>query len=275
MPISTLLVEGKLDVEIMTSILGGRPLVERAGSKNSLKPQTVNKRKDNITAGYLRDRDFDFEPPDEDSKATVDSFAEDGSPLGWRWARHELENYLLDPFIVESACGIEKSTWENVLVTSGKFLYWYQVARWTVGEARRFLPPHYELKTRPKGDDKEFELPLTMDESSCTAWCIATIAEYKARIDDELSQTRNEVRFNARKQRFGIGLFDTVSNVLTWCSGKDLVASLEPETLKKLGCENGSILRNRLRNWVKDNPDLILENFDEWRHLVEMIRQPT
>ena len=43
-------------------------------------------------------------PPSDLSKPTVD--AEDGNtPIGWRWCRHELENYLIEPLLVSEATG--------------------------------------------------------------------------------------------------------------------------------------------------------------------------
>lgn len=63
-PIAKLLIEGKLEAEMLTPILQGSPVLQRGGSKNSLRPRTLAERQDNkVAAGYLRDRDFDFDPP--------------------------------------------------------------------------------------------------------------------------------------------------------------------------------------------------------------------
>lgn len=66
MPITRLFVEGNLDSEILTALLQGRPIVQRGGSKNSLRPQAIGERRQNkVDAGYLRDRDFDSEPSED------------------------------------------------------------------------------------------------------------------------------------------------------------------------------------------------------------------
>jgi hypothetical protein len=63
-PIVKLFVEGNLESEVLNPILQGSPVLQRGGSKNSLKPRARAERGENrVAAGYLRDRDFDFDPP--------------------------------------------------------------------------------------------------------------------------------------------------------------------------------------------------------------------
>ena len=73
MPVSTLLVEGALDRELLHAVFQGHPVVERGGSKNSLAPEVRRMRaKSKVNAAYLRDRDFDFDPAHDGSIPTVD-----------------------------------------------------------------------------------------------------------------------------------------------------------------------------------------------------------
>jgi hypothetical protein len=103
MPVAKLFVEGNLESEVLYSILAGTPVLQKGGSKNSLKPRARAERAENrVAAGYLRDRDFDFDPPEDLSRPTVDC-EENGIPIGWRRCRHELENYLLEPGMVGEA----------------------------------------------------------------------------------------------------------------------------------------------------------------------------
>lgn len=83
MPITKLFIEGKLESMVLNPMLQGSPVLQIGGSKNSLKPRAITERRDNkVAAGYLRDRDFDFDPPTDLSKHTLD--CEDGSiPIGW------------------------------------------------------------------------------------------------------------------------------------------------------------------------------------------------
>lgn len=97
-----LLVEGKLDKQCLTPILEGNPTVERGGSKNSLKPEARTRATLNHHPYFfLRDRDFDYEPPSDTSQPQP--FIENGKTIGWHWCLHEIENYLLEPKIVEAA----------------------------------------------------------------------------------------------------------------------------------------------------------------------------
>ena len=106
MPIAKLFVEGKLDSEVLAPVLGGSPTVQQGGNKHALKPRArIEHCENRIAAGYLRDRDFDFDPPANLSNPTVD-YMEGGVPIGWRWCRHEIENYLLEPAIIHAATTI-------------------------------------------------------------------------------------------------------------------------------------------------------------------------
>ena len=80
MSINLLMVEGKLDSEILIPLFRGSPTVQRGGSKNGLKPQARYERVQNgVIAGYLRDRDFDFESPEDLNAATIDSSFQDNT----------------------------------------------------------------------------------------------------------------------------------------------------------------------------------------------------
>jgi hypothetical protein len=67
--ISWLLLEGKLDEKCLTPIFAGKPIVERGGSKYSLKPEArrreIEKKEPYF---FLRNRDFDYDPPEDTSQ---------------------------------------------------------------------------------------------------------------------------------------------------------------------------------------------------------------
>ena len=93
MSIIKLYIEGNLEVEVLNPIFQGSPLLQRDGSKNSLRPRARAERQENsVAAGYLRDRDFDYDPPTDLTRPTVD--CEDrGMPIGWRWCRRRGAGY--------------------------------------------------------------------------------------------------------------------------------------------------------------------------------------
>ena len=99
-------VEEDLDAQILFAFLQGAAAVRSRGGKDTLRPQVLNQRRHSgtslLTPYYLRDRDFDHLPEDS-AGLTPDSDKSD--VLGWRWHRHEIENYLLEPAIFEAAMG--------------------------------------------------------------------------------------------------------------------------------------------------------------------------
>ncbi len=183
MPVSRLLVEGKLDIEILAALFGGRPPVDIGGSKQSLAPRVRNERQGgNANVYYLRDRDFDYDPPDDLSQPVVDR-THAGIVLGWRWCRHEMENYLIDPEVVIAATNWERPIYEATLVNVAQHIRYYQIARWVVGTARRSSPPHYELYTKPDDlQDHDFRLPRDLSESTSVEWANEHVARFYERV---------------------------------------------------------------------------------------------
>lgn len=271
MPLSTLIVEGKLDAEILFAVLQGDPVVERGGSKNALKPQAREKCRGGVATGYLRDRDFDHEPPQDRSCAVVDSEHE-GKPLGWRWVRHEIENYLIDPLIVEAALGIDQKDWSVILTEVAGRIRWYQIARWTIGEVRRNLPPHHELRTRTEDLGEKIQLPQDIGEIPCLDWCRNDIAQYRDRIVEQMASATVESLIASRSIRVSAANLGEADNVLIWCSGKDLLAGLPSEVLLSAGTQTPGALRAKLRDWIRSHPEHALECFDEWQDLIRQIR---
>src|SRR5690242_15433111 len=106
MPVATLFVEGELDEQLLRPILSGNPVVERGGSKGSLFPQAMaESKRRGVDVRYLRDRDFDFEAPLDRSHPSIDRNHQNRT-VGWRWSRHSVENYLIDPDVVVAAISI-------------------------------------------------------------------------------------------------------------------------------------------------------------------------
>ena len=71
MPVAKLFVEGTLEVQILTPILLGNPVPQHGGSKDTLRARAGTERRENkVAAGYLRDRDFDSDPPADLTRPT-------------------------------------------------------------------------------------------------------------------------------------------------------------------------------------------------------------
>ncbi|MCP4697833.1 MAG: hypothetical protein GY862_13420 [Gammaproteobacteria bacterium] len=146
---SYLLVEGKLDAACLAPVLGDVVTLKQGGSKNSLKPEARTRQNLTKTPYYfLRDRDFDFKPPD-DIFQPVALTEKNGRIIGWHWCRHEIENYLLEPAIVRRAVpDANPDDYERQLQQTAMRIRAYEAARWSIGTVRKSLPPYYELQTR-------------------------------------------------------------------------------------------------------------------------------
>ncbi len=281
MSVELLLVEGQLEFQIFTKVFNGLPAIERGGSKNALAPETRRRREQAGRANsyYIRDRDFDFYPPNDISLPTIDKADDKGVVLGWRWCRHEIENYLIDPLIVSRVADCEVSVVEEHVAEAAKRIRAYEVARWVIGAARHQLPPHYKLATRPAEAGDDIGLPADLSDSGCWGWCESAIREYRQRIDDALGESAVEDNFKDFRLTFSDEsriIFtgdapETAANALLWCSGKDLLAAMS-DWLKTLGFKNPGEYRAAARDWVIDNTDEALGLIPEWKKFREIVR---
>lgn len=270
MPIARLFVEGSLDVQVLSPILQGNPLLQQGGSKNSLKPRAGTERRENrVAAGYLRDRDFDYDPPSDLSRPTVDSL-EAGVPFGWRWCRHEVENYLLDPAVVCEATTWPRADVEEALHRAATKIRDYEAARWTIGIARRALPPHYELKTRPDGLP-EIGLPTALDVAAVSAWAQNAIENHRRAISIATEPSAVEASLTTLSARFDDGFVTDVAKVLLGFSGKDLLAALSDWLITK-GFANPGAFRALLRDWINGNAQRALVLLPEWDGMIQAMR---
>ena len=227
MPIARLFVEGTLDVQVLYPILLGNPALQPGGSKNVLRGRAETERRENkVAAGYLRDRDFDSDPPVDPTKPTQErTFENSGVPFGWRWCRHEIENYLIDPAIVSEAMTWPISEVEDALRYAAAHIRFYEAARWTVGSVRRSLPPNHALETRPDGL-KEFALPAGLDPASVNAWASKSIEDHRGPMVVATAPDAVQASLDSFAARFDAGFVADVRSVLLWFPGKDLLAGM-------------------------------------------------
>lgn len=269
MSVNLLFVEGNLESEVLTPIFKGSPVVRQGGSKNSLKPRAATERRENqVNAGYLRDRDFDFDPPTDTTAPTIDG-RDKSTPFGWRWCRHEIENYLIEPALVAEVITVPISDFEQVLRDVGTEIRSYQAARWTVGCVRRSLPPHYDLKTRPEGLN-EIDLPPDLGEAATHTWASTSVESHRLPITAATDPAAVRASFDQFVGRFDAAFTSDVSNVLLWFSGKDLLAAMRG-WLNSVGYANPGEFRAAIRDWIIANPERALELLPEWKALTELV----
>jgi hypothetical protein len=271
MPVTLLLVEGDLDAQVLASFLPVQ--VVPVGEKGSLRPEASRHRKRGVVASYLRDRDFDFEPSsDGNSGPHQDASSSQGDILGWRWQRHQLESYLLDPVIVARALGGEREAYESALKNAANTIRHYQAARWVVSTARRTLPPLRHLPNRPSELTHELEIPSSVNESECFDWAIDHLNKFYKTVQRVMAPRHLKVHIESRKSFFNQSFPRSAVEALTWCSGKDLLAQLRAWLVEQ-GYDHPSRFREHLRDWVIDNSTEALKLLPEWDCLRELVSQ--
>lgn len=276
MPVDLLFVEGELDAAILGALLEGAPVVERRGSKNALKPIAAEERiRTGRRVAFVRDRDFDFDPcPGQSSKPGEIKDGRFPDPLGWYWSRHEIENYLLDPAVVELAWpSVARQAYEEALVEAAVGIRFYEAARWTIGMARRALPPHYELKTRPTElEGRELAVPSRLEECPCREWALGCLETHLNRVSESLSRATSVDCLEKKVAAFTEDFCADYKAVLTWFSGKDLLAALSPALTRLYNVDAGQF-RAYLRNWIMAYPQEALDVLPEWQTFVSCLRQ--
>jgi hypothetical protein len=271
MPVSKLYVEGALDEQLLRPLFAGSPVVEKRGGKYGLQGIVLKERAETAgrpnspTALFLRDRDFDFQPVADAGESPIPMHTRRGEHVGYRWRRHCIESYLLEPTLVAAVYERPVTDVEAALTTAGEGLAVYQAARWTIGQARTQLPPARHLETQPEAAASEFILPPDVGEAACWTWVVSSTTEFLAPVREAFAEESLRHAFDGYRQRFrGLGWVD----VLLWYSGKDLMASLAP------GLSGGTAMemRERLRNWVIGHTTETSAILTEWADLLRLLR---
>jgi hypothetical protein len=260
MPVTKLLVEGDLDTEILAGLCGGAPAVEKRGGKYGLPGMVQRERASTANPGiyFLRDRDFDFEPAANSPHAPSPMLSGDQKLLGWRWFRHSLENYLLEPVIAAEALHRERVEWERLIERAGQAIRFYQAARWTMGQARAQLPPSRKLRTSVT--DAEFGLPENLSVEASRTWCLAAASEFIAPVQSAFDPQVLKAAFESYRVKFEAF---AAADILVWFSGKDILSHIA----NQLNVSSPKEVRNRLRDWVRNHPEKALELLPEWKAL--------
>ena len=190
----------------------------------------------------------------------------DGTTLGWRLNLHELENYLIEPRVANVAFGVDVPTWQSQLCGAARRVAFYQIARWTIGQLRSNLPPNFDLNTKP-ANIADMRLPPDLSETTSFQWCREAIGTFRDRIEPHLATVAIDAELAKRKQTFREELLSDSAYVLSWCSGKDLLAAFDESTRQSVNCKKPKDILNRLRDWVMKNPESFLSFYPELQEI--------
>lgn len=264
MPIGTLYVEGDLDQQLLNPPLEGWPRPIARGSKGDLPFIVRQDLKYGKSVCYLRDRDFDYEPPalSQRNNPTEDRRI-DNVVHGYRWVRHSIENYLLDPRIAEVVARVTISEWEQQLTAAATLIRDYQAGRWAIGQVRQALPSKGRLATRPSALRNEIALPMDLSETASWQWVNGEITPLRQEAAALLAEAAVRARFDNYRAQLPI---TSASDILLWYAGKDLLKALETFLVTKR-FPNPLSYCNAVVAWVQAHPDETRNFFPEWRAL--------
>jgi len=295
-------VEGSLDAKILGILLSGKLtvsgkffIVQRRGYKNTLAYEAMTVAKDGNDVCFLRDRDFDYFPPENTQQPKQIQHKEiitkieipipqkiKGIVSGWHWCRHEIENYLLTPEIVEKTSQRRKKTnlnineYQDKLIKAAEKIRFYEAARWAIGKAKFCLPPKQELYSRPVDIlNKQIAIPHDCSSDAIEKWLTKTISDFYQHISDALKEESIKQEYWHYINFFDKSFCQDITNILVWFSGKDLLSALEPWCLAK-EYQNAAAFRETLTNnlieWLQRHPEEVCAILPEWKALISCLQ---
>ncbi len=275
MPVAILLSEGgqhSPDVRVLGKLLAGHCEVKPAGGKYGLGTRIIARReamRQDATFGIL-DGDFPDKWRKPENKPRQWK-ASDKTLLGWRWERKEIENYLIDPIVVQ--CSLKESApddavYQHALRAARDSIFTYQAARVALSASRlRFRGlPSYFGKRRGK---ERHPFPDKLDEKACLAGIEAVVAKHRQ--TQIVSGDQVKIRFKQFLKKFQPG-GENYEHFLTAFAGKDLLWAMN-EAIRSLGFPGAWAFREKVLIGIAQSSDDIGEWLPEWRALQKIVKR--
>jgi hypothetical protein len=260
------------DTRVVRAILVGVTCtVEPVGSKYGFGQKILlsrNARPDSTIAG-LRDRDLvrdDSEPTSTLHEWRVES---DTVWLGWYWERVEIENYLIDPVVVQHALGHRAPHAEEyriALQASAETIADYTAARIALSISRVRFSPLDNSWGIERGSDRH-KFPDQRGETDCRKGISQVVQQY---VQVQVIQESDVLReFDAllpicrpNGNRF--------KHFLTFFSGKDLLCSMG-DTLARFGFRSPFEFRERILSGIENSSEDVWTWIPEWSQLRKLV----
>jgi hypothetical protein len=269
MPVSLLLCEGmdsSPDVRVLTKLLAGRCRILPHGGKYGMGNRIIARREvigQDSVFGML-DGDFieKWTPPVD---RPVDwKSADDTVLFGWRWERKEIENYLIDPAVVEFSLGqtLPIQDYQSSLVAARDRLPIYQAARTALATSRlrfRDLPSSFG---KARGRERH-PFPDNLDEATCQDGLREVVSFHQGSQVVKLDDV--QAKFSALLPEFEPGGVRHRSFLHAF-SGKDLLWLMD-DALRGFGFTGAWTFREKILNCIAQSPDDIGGWLPEWREL--------
>ncbi len=273
MPVSLLLCEGgpnSADVRVLLKLLAGRCAILPAGGKYGLGERVKARREamDRATVFGILDGDFVAA-----WQGTADRprewHASDGSRLGWRWERKEIENYLLDPYVVEKALR-EKAPpaaeYRHALSSARDEIATYQAARTALSCSRPRFRPLENAFGKPRGRER-YPFPEDLGEEACAKEIRRMVANFCE--GQQVGGDEVLARFAALQAEFQVG-GSRHTDFLHTFAGKDLLVAMD-ETLRAFGFDSAWVFREKVLVAIQETDQDIGKWLPEWGSLQQAV----
>ena len=270
MPVSLLLCEGgekSPDIRVLRAILSGINMTIRSsGGKYGLGAMILAQREARNTASIagILDRDFDasLDVPNNQPRNWQSN---DGQIIfGWRWERCEIENYLVDPSVVQQAIPSrfpDADEYTQALNRAVLRISTYSAARTALSISRRRFTPLKNCWGRESNLKHQF--PDNTTDQDCIDGIGIALSEYQ----DCVGVTNDEVVHQFENQRpiFSPGGIKH-NHFLNYYSGKDLMVSMTPD-LNLWGFASPKVFREAVLSGIERSSEDIWQWLPEWGNL--------
>jgi hypothetical protein len=177
----------------------------------------------------------------------------------------------IEPKIVQVAFpNLDLDNYQTQLKAAAYHIRFYEAPRWSIGVARRSLPPHHELETRPR-DLSEIAIPNDCSEPSTYTWLQEETNHFYSKISDSLREEVVADNHQVFKNRFNEAFCQDINNILLWFSGKDLLAALNTWCVEN-GFQYPGDFRAELGKLCRYEPEEVRNLLPEWQALRRFFR---
>lgn len=273
MPVNLLLCEGNAgspDMRVLGKLLAGRCEVRPFGGKYGMGDRVKGGREamGRDTVFGILDGDY---PGKWDRPAGTPRpwIASDGTVLGWRWERKEIENYLVDPAVVARALGTNapaRADYTAALEAARDRLSLYQAARAALSDRRRRFLPLSSSFGRERGREGHL-LPDDTSEDGCREGIRGCIEAYNA--GQSVTVEEVDAAFDTLTPEFTVG-GARYEHYLAAFAGKDIIWAMDAE-IRGFGFDGVLPFRERVLVGIQNSTDDIGEWLPEWKALQEAV----
>jgi hypothetical protein len=195
----------------------------------------------------------------------------DNQPLGWRWERKEIENYLIDEAVVSRALGPAApppDVYQAILEKARDAIGVYQAARTALSASRKRFRDLSSKFGQPRGRERHL-FPDHLDQPSCHQGIQEVIQEHRLtqlvtaqEVLDRMALMLPEFQPNGVRHKDYLAAF----------AGKDLLWSMDAD-LRGLGFASAWTFREKILVGITQTTDDVGQWLPEWAALQQAVDQ--